>query len=593
MNDLTIPLVMVGIISIACQFLAFKVKVPAILPLLIVGIIVGPVIGFIDADAIFGDLLFPIVSLAVAIILFEGALTLKVKDISGHGSMVRNLCTVGALVTMLTVAPVAYFALGISWELAFLFSALVTVTGPTVIVPMLRTVRPSPQVSNILRWEGIIIDPIGALLAVIVFEYIISTQNALEHTFMAFVMTISVGAILGAISGYVMGLALRHHWIPHYLTNTAVLTIMLGVFAASNVFAHESGLITVTIMGMILANMKNVDVDDILEFKETLSVLLISGLFILLASRIDLSSMVQVGYGAIMVILGILFLSRPLAVILSSIGTKLGWREIALLSWIAPRGIVAAAVSALFSLKLEAVGYPQAELLVPMVFLVIIVTVVLQSLSSAKIAELLNIRSPEPNGLLMFGGGQFSRMFAKELQDQKVPVCLSDTNWETISLARMDGITTYFGNPISEHASRNLDVSLFGKVLVLSPYKQLNPLVTFHFEHEMGKGSVLGLGNNDAQKRPSHQVSEQYTKKLTLFKEDATYGKLIGYVNKGAVVKTTKLSDEFSFKDYEEEYEGRCIPLCAITANGQVKMFTTTKDRKPKADWRIVSLILS
>lgn len=591
MDDLTLPLVMVGIISIACQYFAFKIKVPAILPLLIVGIIAGPVTGFIDADAIFGDLLFPVVSLCVAIILFEGSLTLKFKDISGHGSMVRNLCTVGALVTLLTIAPVAHFALGISWELGFLFAALVTVTGPTVIVPMLRTVRPSAKVANILRWEGVIIDPIGALLAVIVFEYIISTQNALEHTFFTFAFTLGVGALIGALSGYLMGLALRHHWIPHYLTNTAVLTLMLGAFTASNMLAHESGLITVTIMGMWLANMKNVEVDDILEFKETLSVLLISGLFILLASRIDLNAMADVGVAAVIVILVILFVARPLAVLASSFGAKVNLREMALLSWIAPRGIVAAAVSALFSLKLEAVGYPQAELLVPMVFLVIIVTVVLQSLSSAKVAELLKMRLPEPNGLLIFGGGEFSRLFAKELQVQNVPVCLTDTNYETISLARMDGIPTYFGNPISEHASRNLDISLFGKVLILSPYKQLNPLVSFHFEHELGKGKVLGLSTNDGQKRPSHQVSESYSKKLSLFKDDATYGRLMSYVNKGASVKTTKLSDEFSFADYEEQYEDRCMPLCAILPDGQLKMFTTNKQRKPKSDWRIVSLI--
>lgn len=592
MNDLTLPLVLVGIISIACQYFAFKIKIPAILPLLIVGIIVGPVTGIINADNIFGDLLFPIVSLSVAIILFEGSLTLKFKDISGHGKMVRNLCTIGALITLVTVAPIAHYALNISWELSFLFASLVTVTGPTVIVPMLRTVRPSAKVANILRWEGIIIDPIGALLAVIVFEYIISTQNALEHTFMAFAMTVGVGSVIGALSGYFLGLALRHHWIPHYLTNTAVLTLMLGVFAASNVFAHESGLITVTIMGMWLTNMRGVDVDDILEFKETLSVLLISGLFILLASRIDLSAIAEVGMSAVLVLLVIILVSRPLSVIASSINTKLNWREIALLSWIAPRGIVAAAVSALFSLKLEAIDYPQAELLVPMVFLVIIVTVVIQSLSSAKIAEWLKIRSPEPNGILMFGGGLFSRLLAKELLVQKIPVCLTDTNWETIKQARMDGIPCYFGNPISEHASRNLDISLYSRVLVLSPYKQLNPLVSYHFEHELGKGTVLGLNNNETQQRPSHQVNESYTKKLSLFRDDATYGRLIGYVNKGAQVKTTGLSEEFTYQDYEQEYKDRFIPLCAITADGKVKIFTTTKERKPKDDWKIISLIL-
>ncbi|MFT7314382.1 MAG: NhaP-type Na+/H+ or K+/H+ antiporter, partial [Paraglaciecola sp.] len=169
LDDPVIPLVAVGLISIACQYLAYKIKMPAILPLLVAGILVGPVTGIIDADRLFGDLLFPIVSLSVAIILFEGALTLRFADLGGHGSMVRNLCTLGTLITWMVAAPIAHFALDISWQMAFLFGAIITVTGPTVIVPMLRTVRPSSKISNILRWEGIIIDPIGALLAVLVF----------------------------------------------------------------------------------------------------------------------------------------------------------------------------------------------------------------------------------------------------------------------------------------------------------------------------------------------------------------------------------------------------------------------------------------
>ncbi|WP_158970147.1 sodium:proton antiporter [Paraglaciecola sp. L3A3] len=591
MSDPIILLVAVGLISIACQFFAYKVKLPAILPLLIAGLLVGPVAGFIDPDLLLGDLLFPIVSLSVAIILFEGALTLKMGDLSGHGSMVRNMCTIGALVTWVIVAPLAHFALGMSWQMAFLFGAIVTVTGPTVIVPMLRTVRPNSKISNILRWEGIIIDPVGALLAVLVFEYIISTQDALSHTLFAFALTVSVGVGFGAFFGYVMGLLLRNNVIPHYLINTAVLTIMLGAFEGSNMIAHESGLLTVTIMGMWLANMKRVDVEGILEFKETLSVLLISGLFILLASRIELSAILNLGWGSILVLIGIVFIARPISVIISSLGTGLKWQEIALLSWIAPRGIVAAAVSALFALKLEALNYAQVDLLVPMVFLVIICTVVLQSLTAVQVTKYLGLRAPPPYGFLMFGGGIFARKFAKELLKQEVTVCIADTNWESISIARMEGIPNYFGNPISDHASRTMDLSLYGTVLVMSPYKQLNPLVTYHFEHQLGKGSVLGLSNNETKKLTSHQVSESYAKKLGLFAENISYGKLTGYLTKGAIIKTTRISDEFSFEDYLEEYNGQLLPLCAIDPKGRVNMYTTSNKIIPKADWRIVSLI--
>ncbi|KXI27765.1 cation:proton antiporter [Paraglaciecola hydrolytica] len=591
MNDPIIPLVAVGLISIACQFFAYKIKIPAILPLLVVGIIVGPVTGLINADNLFGDLLFPVVSLAVAIILFEGALTLKFEDLSGHGSMVRNLCTVGVIITWLIVAPVAHFALGMSWQMAFLLGAILTVTGPTVIVPMLRTVRPSSKISNILRWEGIVIDPIGALLAVLVFEYLVATQDAISHTLYAFGLTLAVGFGIGASIGYLMGQMLRNNWVPHYLINTAILTIMLGAFAGSNLLAHESGLLTVTVMGMVLANMRNVDVDDILEFKETLSVLLISGLFILLASRINIDSIIHVGWGSIVVLIVIMFVARPLSVMASSFGTGLNWRELALLSWIAPRGIVAAAVSALFALKLEALNYEQVDLLVPMVFLVIITTVVIQSLTSVKVAEYLKMRSPAPNGFLIFGAGQFNRMFAKELREYNIPVLLTDTNWDALRLARMDNISTYFGNPMSDHASRKIDLTAYRRVLIMSPYKQLNPMLTYHFEYEMGKGTVLGLSNNEQQQRPSHQVAGSYTKNLGLFADDITYGKLASWVTKGAKIKSTRLSEEFNYESYQHEYAERSLKLAAIDLNGHAHLFTTNNNLKPKADWRIISLI--
>jgi NhaP-type Na+/H+ or K+/H+ antiporter len=254
--DATIALVSIGILSITCQFIAHKVKLPAILFLLLAGIVLGPLTQTLSADALFGDLLFPIVSLAVAIILFEGALTLKFSDISGHGKMVRNLCSLGVLITWLIVTPTAYYFLEIPLGLAALIGAIVTVTGPTVIVPMLRTVRPSAKVSSILRWEGIIIDPIGALFAVLIFEYILTQQNAVSHTLYAFGITVMSGLVLGSLSGYCLGLALRHKLIPHYLQNAATLTLILGAFAASNAFAHESGLLAVVVMGMVLGNGK-------------------------------------------------------------------------------------------------------------------------------------------------------------------------------------------------------------------------------------------------------------------------------------------------------------------------------------------------
>ncbi|MCW8090993.1 cation:proton antiporter [Alteromonas sp. ASW11-130] len=594
MSDPMISLVLVGILSIACQYFAYKVRLPAILPLLIIGIIVGPVLDVINADRLFGDLLFPVVSLSVAIILFEGALTLKFKDIAGHGNMVRNLCSIGVVVTLIVAAVAAHYSLGMSWQLAFLFGAIVTVTGPTVIVPMIRTVRPQSNISNILRWEGIIIDPIGALLAVLVFEFIVAAQgSAISHTFLIFGKTIGIGLVLGWAGGYFLGLSLRKSWVPHYLQNTAVLTIILGVFAASNVVAHESGLLAVTVAGMVLANMKNVDVEDILEFKETLSTLLISGLFILLATRLNLQAIADVGVGIVLVLIAVMFIARPLSVMASAIGTGLNWREQALLSWIAPRGIVAAAVSALFSLKLEEIGYEGASIIVPMVFMVIITTVILQSLSAGYVAKWLKVQAPPPTGFLIFGGSKFSRLLAKEMMNQDMGVCIADTNWDAIREARMMDIPVYFGNPMSDHASRNLQMDTIGTVLIMSPYKQLNPMIAYHFEYTIGKVQVWGLSNNEQAARPSHQVSEHYARKLTLFDEGVTYSYLASAVARGAAVKTTRITDEFTFTDYIETYGGRLTPLIAIDETKHFHTFLNGQEKIPKAGWKVISLIES
>ena len=280
--------------------------------------------------------------------------------------MVRNLLTIGALLTAAVIAVAARLLLNFPWELALLFGALVCVTGPTVIVPMLRTVRPKANLANILRWEGIITDPLGALFAVLVYEFIVSGRGEQAHTLGVFGKMLLAGGVCGAGGALLLATILRRHLMPEYLHNVATLALVLGVYALANYFQHESGLLTVTVMGMLLANMKNVPVDDILDFKESLSVMLISLLFIVPAARIDFASFAAMGWPALGVFAVILFVARPLAVLVSSFGSALNWRERALLCWIAPRGIVAAAMSALFALRLEDMQFAEAGLLVPL-----------------------------------------------------------------------------------------------------------------------------------------------------------------------------------------------------------------------------------
>ena len=587
-----ISLAGIGFLGIACQWFAWWVKLPAILFLLIAGIIAGPVTGWLDPEALFGDLLFPLVSLAVAIILFEGALTLRFHEIKGLETVVRRMVTSGLVVTWVVTAIATHWLLDLSWELSFLFGAVTVVTGPTVIVPMLRTVRPNARLSNILRWEGIVIDPIGALLAVLVFEFIVSGQraDAFGHTLLTFAQIIGIGVVLGAGAGYVLGIILRRHWLPEYLHNVATLSLVFAVFALSDVIQAESGLLTVTVMGVWLANMKNVSMDNILDFKESLSVLLISGLFIILAARLNPSEMKALGWAAGGVLLAIQFVARPLKILVSTWGSSLSWQERGLLAWIAPRGIVAAAIAALFAIRLESQGYEQAPLLVPLTFLVIIGTVVLQSATARPIARLLKVAEPEPKGFLIIGANPVARAIAKALCEKGFRTLLADTYWDNIRAARMDGLATYYGNAVSEHADRNLDLVGIGRVLALSPQKELNALACVRYRSEFGSENVFALPASTEKEKGEEREGTPRCGRL-VFGKDVTYAKLASLLSKGAEIHDTRLTESFTMDDYDHRYQRRAIPLFALDSRDRLRPFTAEDGPKPGDGWIIVGLI--
>ncbi|PFG52010.1 sodium/proton antiporter (CPA1 family) [Marinobacter sp. LV10R520-4] len=565
---------------------------PAILFLLAGGIASGPVLGYLNPEDVFGDLLFPMVSLAVAIILFEGSLTLRFAEIRGHGKMVRNLLPIGSIVTGTIGTLAAHYILGISWEIALLFGAISVVTGPTVIAPLLRSVRPSSKLANILQWEGIIIDPIGALLAVLVFEGIVSwgQGNVFGHSLYIFAKTIAVGTFLGAAAGYMNGQVLRKHWMPQYLHNAGTLTFMLGVYALSNELAHESGLLTVTIMGIWMANMKQVPVDSILEFKESLSVLLISALFIILAARIEFSAIADLGWGLAWVLAILMLVARPLSIFLSAVGTSLNWREKLFLSWIAPRGIVAAAVSALFAFQLQKVGYDGAGALVPLVFMLIIATVTIQSLTARPLANLLNVMEPSEFGFLILGANPVARMIGLALKKHEVPVVLADTNWENVRQARMENLQVYFGNPVSEHASNQLDLTGVGNLLVISPYKHMNSLATYHFLDWFGDNSVYSLAEGDQDQKARHQTAEKIQQTRGLF-NGVSYAKLASLVSQGYSVKTTELSDEFSYQNFLDKYQSQALVLFMFDGKGRITPVKSMDKLKPDEDSTLISLV--
>ena len=371
----------IALISLLAQWLAWSVRVPAILFLLLSGLLLGPVTGLLDPDQLLGDLLFPLVSLSVAIILFEGALTLHLTELKGIGKVVRNLCSTGMVTSFAVIGAASYFLLGLDWRVAMVLGAVLVVTGPTVIAPMLNVIRPVREVDKILRWEGIVIDPIGALFAVLVFEAVrLGSQGDLVgHTLLALAKTVGVGSLIGVGAGWLTTLLIRKDWLPVSLHKFGVLALVLVTFTLSDWLSHESGLLAVTVFGIWLANQEGLDLEEVLAFKEDLAVILISSLFILLAARLDLAQLWQLGPMVLALLCVVQFVARPLCILVSTRGSDLPWRARALLAWIAPRGIVAAAVSASFAISMHEAGIEDADKLVPLVFAVIIFTVVLQS----------------------------------------------------------------------------------------------------------------------------------------------------------------------------------------------------------------------
>jgi len=592
-NEILISLAGIGVLGIACQWLAWWAKLPAILFLLLSGLVVGPVTGILKPDDLFGDLLFPMVSLSVAIILFEGSLTLRIDEIRGSGSVVRNLISIGALITWLITSAATYFMLAFPFEISLLFGAVVVVTGPTVIMPMLRTVRPNAKIANILRWEGIAIDPLGALLAVLVFDFIISRQSGNAFTSVAFAFggIVLFGTLIGIVAAWLLGLVLRRHYVPEYLRNVLTLTLVFAVYGFADFIEHESGLLAVTIMGMTLANMDDTNIDDILDFKESLSVLLISGLFIILAARIEFYQFSQIGWQAISILIVIMLLARPLAVWVSSWNSDLSFNEKFLISWIGPRGIVAAAVASVFALRLEEAGYPDAVFLVPLTFLVIIGTVVIQSATAKQFAIWLNVREPEPDGVLLIGAGNVARAIGKALQDHNFKVVLTDSNWENTSFARMEGLITYYGNPISEHAERNLDLVGVGRMLAMSGRGNLDTLASLRFRADFGQKGVFELKTTRENIiDDKHKISTRH-RGYQLFGDDVTHGVLASWLRNGAEIRSTQLSDAFNFEQYMEKYEGLIIPLFAIDKKRRLHFFVVEETFKPEPDWIVASLI--
>ncbi|MDT0555612.1 cation:proton antiporter [Patiriisocius hiemis] len=498
------------ILGILAQWVAWKFKIPAILPLILIGLLVGPISTLFSesggqwiqpiyegGNGLFpGENLFYFVSLAIGIILFEGGLTLKRGEIKKVGSVIGKLISLGAAITFIGAGVAAHYVYGLDWRISFLFAGLIIVTGPTVITPILRNIPLKKDVSAVLKWEGILIDPIGALVAVLVFEFISVEGDSgfTKQALLEFGKIVVVGFAFGISGGYALYIAIKKKFIPHYLLNVVSLSVVLLIFVESDLFAHESGLLSVVVMGMFLGNSDLPNLKELLYFKESLSVLLISILFILLAANISLDDLMLIyNWNTAILIAVVIFILRPISVFLSTTNSTLKTNEKLFISWVGPRGIVAAGIASLFGTKLVAKGVPGAEYITPLVFAVVLITVLLNATTARFFARIVGVFLKSSDGIMIVGASKVSRLIASYLQKNDRHVVLVDSNRININKAKELGIDALNANIYSDDLTDNIELNDVGFLIAMTGNDEINKQATNRYGEEFGENGTFRL----------------------------------------------------------------------------------------------------
>lgn len=526
--------------------------------------------------------------------LFEGGLTLRLGELKDVGKVIITLIIVGAIITWIIAAGSAYYILKLDLRISILLGAILVVTGPTVIGPLLSHVRPTKRVGTILKWEGILIDPVGAILAVLVFEAIIAGKISEAGTvvFIGILKTIAIGGIIGFGVAQFLVFLLRKFLIPDILQESVAFVMVVAAFVFSNMLQPESGLLTVTLMGLFMDNQRHVSIKHIIEFKENLRVIIISSIFILLAARLQISDFNNFDI-SIFIFLGILILiARPLSVFASTIASKLNWRERSFISWMAPRGIVAAAVASVFALKLSAVGIDGAEILVPVTFIVIVVTVLVYGLTSAPLAKVLKVAQSKPQGVLFVGAHKWARIIAKSVHEQEINIVMVDTNRANISAAHMEGLPAYSGSILSEHITDELALDGIGKLMALTSNDEANSLAALHMSDAFERGEMYQLPPLSEKVGKELLFSPKHLRARFLFGEGINFYHLNKLFNQDWIVKSIKISDDFTFKNLRNHYDKNIIPMFSIDENKKLIISTIDEPLKPVSGQTIVALVM-
>ncbi len=593
MEQQALVIALVGVLGIGAQWLAWRTGWPAIVLMLTAGFLAGPVAGafgykLLDPEAAFGDMLEPMIAIGVALILFEGGLSLNFRELRKYGSGVLRLVILGVPLGWLFGSLAGYYVAGLVWPVAILFGGILVVTGPTVVLPLLRQSTVQQRPAALLKWEAIVNDPFGALCAVIAYEYF--RRSAEGGTPIEVVPAIAVAALISAVIGY--GAARAIAWsfprglVPEYLKVPVLLVVVVAVFVGCNQIEHEAGLLAVTVMGIALANMHVSSMRSIHPFKQNIAVLLVSGIFILLSASLDIEELRQFEWQFGLFLLALLFVVRPATVLLSLAFSDVPWNERLFLAWIAPRGIVLVAISGLFALRMSELGYADGSILIGLSFAVVVTTIIAHGFTIDIVARWLGVKGAERPGILIAGATPWSIALASQMHALGTPVMLVDSNWHHLRDARKEGLPTYHGEILNEATEHNLDLTPYRFLIAATDNEAYNALVCSEFAPEIGTDRVYQLGDGDAG---DYRALPADLRGRALFTSGFGVDDVHRRQMEGWVIRKTKLSDQFNMEDAEVMLPEAANMLMIVGPGGSLRFFTHADTPRPEAGDTIIS----
>ncbi|MGP4039494.1 cation:proton antiporter [Gracilibacillus sp. D59] len=592
MDSLLLILMLIAVLGVGSQWIAWKFQLPAIVVMSIAGLLAGPILGLMNPEKAFGDLYHPFISIAVAIILFEGSLNLNFKEVKGLGKPVFRIVTWGAFLAWILGSLTAHYVAGLSWAVAFVIGGIFIVTGPTVILPLLRQSKLKPTPAKILKWEGIIVDPFGALIAVFAFEFILflladgRDATALLYFLLASLFAVVLGVVFGKMTGWMF----ESGHIPEFLKSPAVFAAVTACFIIADEVKHETGLLAVTAMGMTLANLGISSIKDMRHFKENISILLVSTVFILLTASLTMDTLMDVFQPEIIgYVLLMLFVVRPLSIFLSTINSGLSFQEKTLVGWIAPRGIVALTVASYFATILADEGFEGASLVTSLTFALVFSTVVVHGFSIGWLAKKLNLSSEGNPGVLIVGSNRFTNALAKVMQELDIPAIVVDSSWDRLYGARKAGIKHNHCEILSEQTEYMMDFTPYDYLLTASEYDSYNVLVCSTFLPEFGRKNVFRLPNQSHS--GDHLVDLDHTiGGSEVFTPTEGIEELKYKLKSGYVLRKTSLTERYLYEDYMKDRDKETVLLFVLKQSKQIEFFIEDLDTTATAGDTIVSL---